>query len=230
MPNASRSDIGNSAESKTETASPVCNRASGCVSTIELPSIWLATGIGHGPVATAVGRNRLYPGLAFLCVSASDQRTRQQCEKSRTLSLTCPSDANNFALMKKKLGQPAELSRRERQIMDIVYSAEEASAADVLEAMADAPGYSTVRKLLGILIEKGHLKHRPQDGKYFYRPTKPRGKAGRSAMTRVLETFYEGSLEKAVAAMLQGRDAKVTDEELARLRQLIDDTQQEERS
>lgn len=113
--------------------------------------------------------------------------------------------------------------------MDIVYTAEEASAVQVLEAMPDPPSYSTVRKLLAILIEKGHLKHRQQDGKYFYRPTKPRGKAGRSAMTRVLETFYEGSLEKAVAAMLQGRDGKVSDEELTRLRQLIEDAQKEGR-
>ena len=133
--------------------------------------------------------------------------------------------------MKKRprIKEAAELSRRERQIMDIVYAAEEASAAQVLEAMSDPPSYSTVRKLLGILIEKGHLKHRQQDSKYFYRPTKPRGKAGRSAMTRVLETFYEGSLEKAVAAMLQGRDGKVTDEELRRLRQLIEDAQKEGR-
>ncbi len=129
--------------------------------------------------------------------------------------------------MKKRRKQPDELSRRERQIMDIVFAAEEASAAEVLAAMDDPPSYSTVRKLLGILIDKGQLRHREKDGKYFYRPTKPRGKAGRSAMKRVLETFYEGSLEKAVAAMLQGRDAKVTDEELARLKKLIEDAQPE---
>lgn len=129
--------------------------------------------------------------------------------------------------MKKRRKQPDELSRRERQIMDIVFAAEEASAAEVLAAMDDPPSYSTVRKLLGILIDKGHLKHREKDGKYFYRPTKTRGKAGRSAMKRVLETFYEGSLEKAVAAMLQGRDAKVSDEELTRLKKLIEDAQPE---
>ena len=111
--------------------------------------------------------------------------------------------------------------------MDIVYAAGEASAAQVLDAMSDPPSYSTVRKLLMILVEKGHLKHRRQDGKYFYQPTKPRGKAGKSAMARVLETFYEGSLEKAVAAMLQGRDANVSDEELNRLSRLIEDARQE---
>lgn len=131
--------------------------------------------------------------------------------------------------MKKGRKPTVELSRRERQIMDIVYAAEEASAADVQNAMSDPPGYSTVRKLLGILVEKGHLKHRQQGGKYLYRPTKPRGRAGRSALTRVLETFYEGSLEKAVASMLQGRDAHVSDEELDRLRQLIEDARKEGR-
>ena len=113
--------------------------------------------------------------------------------------------------------------------MDIVYAAEEAAAADVLAALPDPPGYSTVRKLLAILVDKGHLRHRWHDGKYFYRPTKPRGKAGRSAMTRVLETFYEGSLEKAVAAMLQARDAAVSDDELRRLSDLINHARNEGR-
>ena len=131
--------------------------------------------------------------------------------------------------MKKRAKKKSDgLSRRERQIMDIVYEAEEASAADVLGAMPDPPSYSTVRKLLGILVEKKHLKHRTRDGKYFYRPTRPRGKAGRSALTRVLETFYEGSLEKAVAALLSSNESDVSDDELRRLRVLIENAQQEE--
>lgn len=130
---------------------------------------------------------------------------------------------------KKKLDSSGELSRRERQIMDIVYGLEEASAAQVRAEMADAPSYSTVRKLLTILVEKHHLKHREHGGKYFYRPTKSRDKAGKSALMRVLETFYEGSLEKAVAAMVSGRQARVSDEELQNLTKLIDDAKSEGR-
>ncbi len=113
--------------------------------------------------------------------------------------------------------------------MDIVYSAEQASAADVLKTMPDPPGYSTVRKLLSILVEKGQLKYRKQGSRYVYRPTNPRGRAGRSALTRVLETFYEGSLEKAVASLLSGRDARVPDEELERLGRLIREARKEGR-
>ena len=89
-------------------------------------------------------------------------------------------------MKKKQAGSSIKLSRRERQLMDIVYAAGEASAAQVLDAISDPPSYSTVRKLLTILVEKGHLKHRRQDGKYFYQPTKPRGEADKSAMARVL--------------------------------------------
>lgn len=120
-------------------------------------------------------------------------------------------------------GTESPLSRRERQIMDIVYAAEQASAAEVLEAMKDPPSYSTVRKLLSILVEKGQLKFRSKDGRHVYRPTKPRGKAGQSALKRVLETFYEGSLEKAVASLLQVQDAKLSTEEAERLSKLIHD-------
>src|SRR6187431_2098892 len=101
-----------------------------------------------------------------------------------------------------------ELSRRERQIMEIIYARGEASAARVLEELADPPSYSAVRALLAILIEKGHLKHRAERGRYIYAPTRRRARAGRSALVRVLKTFYEGSLEKAVAALLQNADAK----------------------
>lgn len=113
--------------------------------------------------------------------------------------------------------------------MDIVYGLEEASAAQVRAGMADAPSYSTVRKLMTILVEKNHLKHREEGGKYFYRPTKARDKAGKSALMQVLETFYEGSLEKAVAAMVSGRQAKVSDEELQNLSKLIEDAKAEGR-
>src|SRR5687767_13625140 len=95
-----------------------------------------------------------------------------------------------------------QLSRRERQIMEIVYSRAEASAADVHAAMADAPSYSSVRALMRILEEKGHLKHREESGRYIYTPTQSREKASRSALKQMLKTFFDGSLSQAVAALL----------------------------
>jgi predicted transcriptional regulator len=121
------------------------------------------------------------------------------------------------------------LSRRERQIMDIVYARSEASAADVHAALPDPPSYSAVRALLAILVEKRHLKHRSEKGRYIYTPTRRRDQAGRSALRRVLDTFFEGSLEKAVAAFLQGSDADLSAAELHRLQQLIKRSQTEGR-
>jgi predicted transcriptional regulator len=121
------------------------------------------------------------------------------------------------------------LSRRERQIMDIVYARGEASAAVVHTALPDPPSYSAVRALLAILVEKGHLKHRSEQGRYIYAPTRRRAQVGRSALRRVLDTFFEGSLEKAVAALLQGADAKLSEEELQRLGQLIQQARKEGR-
>lgn len=113
--------------------------------------------------------------------------------------------------------------------MDIIYAAGEASAATVLERLEKPPSYSTVRTLLQILVEKGHLKNRQEDGRYIYEPTHARTKAGRSAMSRVLDTFYEGSLERAVAAMLEGRDGKLSGDEIDRLGKLIDQARKEGR-
>jgi predicted transcriptional regulator len=121
------------------------------------------------------------------------------------------------------------LSRRERQIMDIVYAQGEASAAAVHAALPDPPSYSAVRALLAILVDKGHLKHRSQQGRYIYTPTRRRAQVGRSALRRVLDTFFEGSLEKAVAALLQGSDANLSQDELRRLGQLIQQARKEGR-
>jgi BlaI family penicillinase repressor len=121
------------------------------------------------------------------------------------------------------------LSRRERQIMDIVYAQGEASAAGVQAALPDPPSYSAVRALLAILVAKGHLKHRSEQGRYIYVPTRRRAQVGRSALRRVLDTFFEGSLEKAVAALLQGSDANLSEEELQRLGQLIQQARKEGR-
>ncbi|KPL00196.1 MAG: CopY family transcriptional regulator [Planctomycetes bacterium SM23_65] len=121
----------------------------------------------------------------------------------------------------------AELSRRERQIMDIIYRRGEASVAQVLEDLPDTPTYSTVRTLLRILEEKGHLKHAKDGPRYVYRPTRPRSQAARSALKRLLETFFDGSAEKAVTALLDVSDANLTPDELQRLAKLIEKARKE---
>jgi BlaI family transcriptional regulator, penicillinase repressor len=118
-------------------------------------------------------------------------------------------------------GGEEHLSRRERQILDIVYARGEAAAAEVWAALPDAPTRTAVRTLLSILEEKGHLTHRQEGLKYVYTPTRPRDRAGQSALRRVLDTFFDGSLEKAVAAHLGDSAADLSPEELARLAALI---------
>jgi predicted transcriptional regulator len=126
-------------------------------------------------------------------------------------------------------GEPEErLSRRERQIMDIVYARGEASALDVVDDLPDPPSKTAVRTLLRILEEKGHLTHRQEGLKYVYRPARPRGRAGRSALRRVLRTFFDGSLEKAVAAHLGDPASELSPEELRRIADLIDQARKRE--
>lgn len=121
------------------------------------------------------------------------------------------------------------LSRRERQILDIVYARGEATVVQVVEDMADPPSRTAVRTLLRILEEKGHLKHR-QDGKaYVYRPRRARTEAGQSALRRVLQTFFGGSLEQAVAAHLADEQSNLDPEELKRMLSLIRETRREGR-
>ena len=114
------------------------------------------------------------------------------------------------------------LTRRERQIMDAVYALGQASAQQVLEALPDPPGLSSVRKLILILEEKGHLRH-VQEGQHFlYLPTQPRQSAARSAMRQVLSTFFGNDLETAVATLLSEAETELTDEQAARLAAIID--------
>jgi predicted transcriptional regulator len=115
------------------------------------------------------------------------------------------------------------LSRRERQIMDIIYRRGRAAAADVLADLYDPPSYSTVRTLLTILEEKGHLKHEQSGPRFIYMPTVSRERAKRSALARLLQTFFDGSTENAMAAMLDMGAKNLTDEQLDRLAQLIED-------
>lgn len=120
-----------------------------------------------------------------------------------------------------------KLSRRERQILDILYQRGKASAADVRAAMEDPPSYSAVRAMLRILEEKGHVRHETEDQKYVYAPTIPREKAKRSAVKHLLETFFSGSPEQAVAALLDVSSRSLTDEELDRIGRMIEKARQE---
>ncbi len=113
------------------------------------------------------------------------------------------------------------LSRRERQIMDIVFARGEASAAEVAAALPDPPSYSAVRTLLRILEEKGHLRHREDGPRYVFTPTEERETASRSALQRVLETFFAGSLSSAVAALVDADAGKLSPDELKRLEAIV---------
>jgi predicted transcriptional regulator len=114
------------------------------------------------------------------------------------------------------------LSRRERQIMDVLYRKGSATAADVLEAMPNPPSYSAVRALLRILEQKGHIRHEEHEGKYVFLPTVHREKAKRSAIRHLVQTFFDGSPQEAVAALLDDSSSKLSDSELDRLQTLID--------
>jgi len=119
---------------------------------------------------------------------------------------------------------PLHLSRRERQIMDAIYRRGEASALEVRRGIPDPPSYSSVRTMLGILEEKGHLVHRKEGVRYVYAPTRPREVAGRAALRGVLKTFFDSSAEKAVAALLDLSGSRLSQEELDRLVRLVDET------
>jgi predicted transcriptional regulator len=119
------------------------------------------------------------------------------------------------------MNDEAHLSRRERQIMDIVYARGEAAATGVLADIADPPSRTAVRTMLRILEDKGYLGHRKVGREFYYLPIRPRAKAGQSAMRRVLSTFFEGSLEKAVAAHLADEGTELAADDLKRLATLI---------
>lgn len=117
---------------------------------------------------------------------------------------------------------PPPLSKRERQIMDVVYRVGQATAAEVHAELPDAPTYTTVRGLLRILEEKGHLQHVEEGPRYVYRPSTPREDAGASLLSHVVSTFFDGSAAKAMAALLGSGAGKVSDAELARLAELVE--------
>ena len=115
-----------------------------------------------------------------------------------------------------------QLSRREREVMDIVHESGAATAVQIRERMAEPPTYSAVRSVLRILVNKGHLVSEQDGARYLYSPTVPAARARRSAMRHVLRTFFGGSVEAAVATLLELEDAKLSPEERARIELLID--------
>lgn len=121
----------------------------------------------------------------------------------------------------------AGLSRRERQIMDVLYQRGKASAAEVREAMEDAPSYSAVRAMLRVLEEKGHVRHQAEGLKYVYVPTVNREKAKRSAVKHLLDTFFTDSPDQVVAALLDVSSRRLTREELDRMAEMIERAQKE---
>jgi predicted transcriptional regulator len=121
------------------------------------------------------------------------------------------------------------LTRREREIMDILYQKGRATAQEVLDGLADPPSYSAVRALLRLLEERGHVRHVEDGQRYVYLATVPRGEARRGALAHVVRTFFEGSVEQAVATLVESSRKKLTREELERLGDLIEKAKREGR-
>jgi BlaI family transcriptional regulator, penicillinase repressor len=123
------------------------------------------------------------------------------------------------------MADPGQMSKRERQIMDVVFAQGEATVGQVWEGLPEPPMRGALRTLLRIMERKGYLTHRKAGREFVYRPTQPRGRAARSALGRVLDVFFGGSLEQAVAAHLSDprRGTKVSPEELERLAAMIEE-------
>jgi len=121
------------------------------------------------------------------------------------------------------------LSRREREIMDIIYKMDKASVAQVQEKISDPPSYSAVRALLRVLEEKGHLTHKQEGPRYIYSPTLPREKARQNALKHVMQTFFDNSTEEAVAALLNISEGTLSEADYKRLSELIKKARKEGR-
>ncbi|RYE88584.1 MAG: BlaI/MecI/CopY family transcriptional regulator [Myxococcales bacterium] len=124
---------------------------------------------------------------------------------------------------------PPSLTRREREIMDSLYRRGRATAHEVLADLPDPPSYSAVRALLALLEERGHIRHTQEGQRYVYTPAVPRGDARKSALSHVVTTFFAGSVEQAVAALVETSRPKLSSEELDRLAELIDRAREEGR-
>jgi BlaI family transcriptional regulator, penicillinase repressor len=124
----------------------------------------------------------------------------------------------NFCMKK----TPNRLSRREQQIMEAVYAKGEVTVAEVFAVIPDAPSYNTIRNLMSILENKGHLTHREEGIRYIYTATQPRTVAAKSALARVVETFFGGSVEQTVTALLSSDEFRLSDAETERIAALLD--------
>jgi predicted transcriptional regulator len=113
--------------------------------------------------------------------------------------------------------------------MDVIYRRGRATVAEVRDGLGDPPSYSAVRTLLGLLEKKGHLRHEQEGARYVYLPTVERDRARRSALRHVIRTFFDGSEERAVAALLDMSDARMSDETLRRLERLLDEARRQGR-
>jgi predicted transcriptional regulator len=122
----------------------------------------------------------------------------------------------------------SSLSRRERQIMDLLFQHGRATAVEVQQLLPDPPGYSAVRALLRILEDKGHVTHGQEGSRYVYSPRLDRDKARRSALRHLVETFFDGSAEQAMAALIDTHGRRLDDDELARMARLIDKARKED--
>lgn len=122
-----------------------------------------------------------------------------------------------------------KLSRRERQIMDVIYRLGRATVSEVTAQIADPPSYSAVRAMMGILETKGHLRHEQDGARYVYLPTVGREKARRSALNALIRTFFDGSTRQTIAALLELPDANLTERELAAVAELIEKAKKEGR-
>ncbi len=120
------------------------------------------------------------------------------------------------------------LSRRERQIMDVLFQRSRATAAEIMENIPEPPSYSAVRAMLRVLEEKGHVRHEQDGPRYVFLPTVTRDNAKRSALDHLLDTFFEGSAAQAVATLLDNSGSKLSDDELDRMSTLIEEARKEE--
>lgn len=119
------------------------------------------------------------------------------------------------------------LTRRERQIMDILFRRGRATAAEVMEELPGEPSYSTVRTQLRVLEEKGHVRHEDDGVRFVYMPAIARQTARKSALRHLIDTFFDGSPEKAMAALLGGEASKLSDEQLERIADMIEKARKE---
>lgn len=125
--------------------------------------------------------------------------------------------------------QQDTLSRREREMMNIIFARGRATASEVMDAMSDPPSYSAVRATLRVLEQKGHLKHQHDGARYVYTPTVNRERVGISALDQLLTTFFDGSAANVVATLIERQKGKMSNEELDQLSKLIEQARKEGR-